>query len=125
MSRIVIIGAGHGGTQAAASLREESFVGEIVLISEEDDLPYHKPPLSKSFMRTADAQLQPLRAEAFFTGKKITPKSVVREIRTLRSVGAGGGRLPPATRWAAGNSRPYRERHRLGASFPSKAVSTS
>jgi hypothetical protein len=28
------------------------------------------------------------------------PKSVVREIRTPRSVGAGGGRLPPATRWA-------------------------
>ena len=26
-------------------------------------------------------------------------KSVVRQIRTLRSVGAGGGRLPPATRW--------------------------
>jgi hypothetical protein len=30
---------------------------------------------------------------------KQLPKSVVREIRTLRSVGAGGGRLPPATRW--------------------------
>ena len=28
------------------------------------------------------------------------PKSVVREIRTLRSEGAGGGRLPPATRCA-------------------------
>jgi len=28
------------------------------------------------------------------------PKSVVREIRTPRSVGAGGGRPPPATRWA-------------------------
>jgi hypothetical protein len=27
------------------------------------------------------------------------PKSVVREIRTPRSVGAGGGQLPPATRW--------------------------
>ena len=37
------------------------------------------------------------------------PKSVVRQIRMLRSVGAGGGRLPPATRWARGNSRPYRE----------------
>jgi hypothetical protein len=37
------------------------------------------------------------------------PKSVVREIRTPRSVGAGGGQLPPATRWARGNSRPYRE----------------
>ena len=40
------------------------------------------------------------------------PKSVVREIRTPRSVGAGGGQLPPATRWARGNSRPYRESHR-------------
>ena len=28
-------------------------------------------------------------------------KSVVREIRTLRSVGTGGGRLPPVTRWEA------------------------
>jgi len=37
------------------------------------------------------------------------PKSVVREIRTPRSVGAGGGRPPPATRWAAGNGRPYRD----------------
>jgi hypothetical protein len=27
------------------------------------------------------------------------PLLVVREIRTPRSVGAGGGRLPPATRW--------------------------
>ncbi len=42
------------------------------------------------------------------------PKSVVREIRTPRSVGAGGGQLPPATRWARGNSRPYRESdHRM------------
>src|SRR5262245_15670377 len=37
------------------------------------------------------------------------PKSVVREIRTPRSVGTGGGRPPPVTRWAAGNSRPYRD----------------
>src|SRR5271166_1698569 len=40
------------------------------------------------------------------------PKSVVREIRTPRSVGTGGGRPPPVTRWARGNSRPYRE-HQL------------
>ena len=37
---------------------------------------------------------------------------VVREIRTPRSVGTGGGRLPPVTRRATGNSRPYRD-HRL------------
>ena len=41
------------------------------------------------------------------------PKSVVREIRTPRSVGTGGGRLPPVTRWARGNSRPYRDRRKF------------
>ena len=35
--------------------------------------------------------------------------SAVREIRTLRSVGAGSGRLSPATRWAISNDRPYRD----------------
>src|SRR5258708_7479719 len=37
-------------------------------------------------------------------------KSVVRQIRTLRSVGAGGGQLPPATRWVPGDWYPYRDR---------------
>ena len=37
-------------------------------------------------------------------------KSVVRQIRTLRSVGAGGGQLPLATRWVSGNRYPYRDR---------------
>src|SRR5690242_18432203 len=36
-------------------------------------------------------------------------KSVVREIRTLRSVGTGGGRPPPVTRWACSNGRTYRD----------------
>ena len=34
------------------------------------------------------------------------PKSVVREIRTLRSVETGGGRPPPVTRWAASRDVP-------------------
>jgi len=42
---------------------------------------------------------------------KQLPTSVVREIRTLRSVGAGGGQPPPATRWVLGNQHPYRDRH--------------
>jgi hypothetical protein len=42
-------------------------------------------------------------------------KSVERQIRTLRSVGAGGGQLPPATRWAISDDRPYRHSYpRLG-----------
>src|SRR5258707_15375325 len=36
-------------------------------------------------------------------------KTVVRQIRTLRSVGAGGGQPPPATRWTISDGRPYRD----------------
>ena len=61
MTGIVIIGAGHAGTQAAASLREAGYDGALTLISADGDMPYHKPPLSKSFMKTQDAPLQPLR----------------------------------------------------------------
>jgi 3-phenylpropionate/trans-cinnamate dioxygenase ferredoxin reductase component len=48
--RVIIIGAGHGGVQAATSLRDEGFEGTITLISSETDLPYQKPPLSKGFL---------------------------------------------------------------------------
>ncbi|MGB1008277.1 MAG: NAD(P)/FAD-dependent oxidoreductase [Thiolinea sp.] len=68
---IVIIGAGHGGVQLAASLREAKYNGPITLISAEADIPYHKPPLSKSFMQTTDTPLQLLRGADFFADKAI------------------------------------------------------
>ncbi len=71
VKQIVIIGAGHGGVQAATSLREEGFDGAIRLVSEEADLPYHKPPLSKTFIKDEAAQPQPLRGEVFYTGHDI------------------------------------------------------
>ncbi|NGO51139.1 NAD(P)/FAD-dependent oxidoreductase [Allomesorhizobium camelthorni] len=67
----VIVGAGHAGVQAAASLREEGFNGSVTLIGDENELPYHKPPLSKAFMKDADAKPQMLRAEAFYTNGHI------------------------------------------------------
>ena len=66
LGNIVIVGAGHAGTQLAASLREEGFLGPVTLISREADAPYHKPPLSKSFMKDSGAPLQPLKGERFF-----------------------------------------------------------
>ena len=71
MTGIVILGAGHGGTQAAFSLREEGYAGPITLISEENDLPYHKPPLSKSFMAGQDAPLQLLRPQNSYDAQNI------------------------------------------------------
>lgn len=54
--RVVIIGAGHAGLQAAVSLREEGFAGKIVIIDGECDLPYQKPPLSKGFLNNKQTE---------------------------------------------------------------------
>jgi 3-phenylpropionate/trans-cinnamate dioxygenase ferredoxin reductase component len=51
MSQVfAIIGAGHCAGQAAASLRQQGFDGEIVIIGEEPHIPYQRPPLSKKFL---------------------------------------------------------------------------
>ena len=45
--QFVIVGAGLAGAKAAETLRAEGFAGKIVLIGEEADRPYERPPLSK------------------------------------------------------------------------------
>ncbi|MES2096565.1 MAG: FAD-dependent oxidoreductase [Pseudomonadota bacterium] len=47
---IVIVGAGHGGAQAAIALRQQKFEGSIAIIGEEPELPYERPPLSKEYL---------------------------------------------------------------------------
>jgi hypothetical protein len=64
-----------------------------------------RPSIQREDQLTMETKLEQIAVKAV----NQLPKSVVREIRTPRSVGAGGGRPPPATRWARGNSRPYRE----------------
>ncbi|MGC1405347.1 MAG: FAD-dependent oxidoreductase [Candidatus Dormiibacterota bacterium] len=46
----VIVGAGLAGAKAAEGLRTEGFEGRIVLIGEEDERPYERPPLSKEYL---------------------------------------------------------------------------
>ncbi len=47
---VVIVGAGHGGAQAAIALRQAKFDGSIAMIGAEPELPYERPPLSKEFL---------------------------------------------------------------------------
>lgn len=49
-ARIVIIGAGQAGVQAALNLRQAGFAGEVILLGEEPHPPYQRPPLSKAFL---------------------------------------------------------------------------
>ena len=46
---IVIVGAGHGGAQAAIMLRQLKFEGSIAIVGEEPEIPYERPPLSKEY----------------------------------------------------------------------------
>jgi len=48
--RCVIIGASHSGVTCAFALRKEGYKGEILLIDSDSHLPYHRPPLSKTFL---------------------------------------------------------------------------
>ncbi|MGQ0802875.1 MAG: NAD(P)/FAD-dependent oxidoreductase [Actinomycetota bacterium] len=46
-----IVGASLAGGSAAATLRKEGFDGTVVLIGQEQHLPYERPPLSKEYFR--------------------------------------------------------------------------
>jgi 3-phenylpropionate/trans-cinnamate dioxygenase ferredoxin reductase subunit len=46
----VIIGASLAGAKAAETLRAEGFTGRIVLVGEETERPYERPPLSKEYL---------------------------------------------------------------------------
>jgi 3-phenylpropionate/trans-cinnamate dioxygenase ferredoxin reductase component len=52
--RYVIVGASLAGAKAAEALRDEGFGGSIVLVGEEVERPYERPPLSKSYLLGRD-----------------------------------------------------------------------
>ena len=50
ISTILIIGGGQAGAQAIDTLRREGYGGRLVLIGDEPELPYQRPPLSKKYL---------------------------------------------------------------------------
>jgi 3-phenylpropionate/trans-cinnamate dioxygenase ferredoxin reductase subunit len=50
----VIIGGGLAGGTAAVTLREEGFAGPVVLIGREPGIPFGRPPLSKTYLRSEE-----------------------------------------------------------------------
>ena len=92
---IVIVGAGQGGFQVAASLRDEKFDGRIVLVGDEPELPYQRPPLSKAYMNRTmlDSGIY-LRPETYFAQQNIElmiGETVTRIERVERNIVLGSG----------------------------------
>ncbi len=92
---VVIVGAGHAGGQAAATLRSKGFEGLIRLLGEEPYVPYERPPLSKA-MLAGEIELERtfLRKPEFYADKEIDLRRGVRVEaidRTAKSVQLDGG----------------------------------
>lgn len=70
--RAVIAGASHAGAQLAASLRQEGWAGEIVLIGDESMPPYQRPPLSKAYLSGKSTLDEiALRSAEFYSKQRI------------------------------------------------------
>lgn len=64
----IIVGASHAGVNAAFALRKEGWTGKIILIDSDPRLPYHRPPLSKTYITSDDPiEKLALKPEASYT----------------------------------------------------------
>jgi len=71
-STVVIVGAGHAGGNAAALLRQYGFEGRIVLVGAEPVPPYHRPPLSKAYLKgETDVERLWLKPRAYYDDNRI------------------------------------------------------
>lgn len=72
MAAMVVVGAGQAAGQAAASLRQGGYEGEIVILGDESHPPYQRPPLSKQYL-SGEHGLERvyLRPEKFYDERNI------------------------------------------------------
>ena len=70
---VLVVGAGHGGTQVAIALRKRGFAGTIAVVSAERDVPYERTQLSKDYL-SGESHFDRivLRPEAFWRECDIT-----------------------------------------------------
>lgn len=91
MHTVVVVGAGHAGTNFAALLRQKSDDVNIVMFGAETHHPYERPPLSKNLGQSSVHE--PLFSADFFVEQRIETRLGVR-VETIdtaaRAVHAGG-----------------------------------
>jgi 3-phenylpropionate/trans-cinnamate dioxygenase ferredoxin reductase subunit len=67
-----IVGAGLAGAKAAETLRADGFDGRLLLLGDEDERPYDRPPLSKAYLRgEADRDSLYLHGDGFYAAHDI------------------------------------------------------
>jgi len=72
---LLVIGAGHAGSELAVAARQSGWAGRIVLLGDESALPYQRPPLSKAYLcGETDANALLLRPAAAYESAGIMVK---------------------------------------------------
>jgi 3-phenylpropionate/trans-cinnamate dioxygenase ferredoxin reductase subunit len=72
----VIVGAGLAGAKAAETLRAEGFDGRVVMVGDEQERPYERPPLSKDYLRgEAERSTIFVHDEGFYADQDIELRS--------------------------------------------------
>ena len=66
----VIVGAGLAGAKAAETLRSEGFDGRVVLIGDEPERPYERPPLSKDYLRGETDEKPYVHEQSFYAEQR-------------------------------------------------------
>lgn len=105
---VLIVGTGHGGAQAAIALRQRKFQGSIVMIGEEPEIPYERPPLSKDYLSGEKAFERILiRPASFWEDRSVEIRTGMRVVSvdpTAHTVSTDGGETIGYGRliWAAG-----------------------
>jgi 3-phenylpropionate/trans-cinnamate dioxygenase ferredoxin reductase subunit len=94
LDSLVIVGASQAGARAAQAARTTGFGGRIVLIGEEEWIPYERPPLSKQLLKGDEGiERVQLHPPSFYEEKSIELKLGVPATgidRTARQVRMGG-----------------------------------
>lgn len=92
--KYLIVGGGLAGSAAAAAIRARDPQGELVIVGREPIRPYHRPPLSKTYLRRRSAReelfVQPPgwyadRRIQLRTGVRAAHLDVARRVVTLES----------------------------------------
>jgi 3-phenylpropionate/trans-cinnamate dioxygenase ferredoxin reductase subunit len=93
--RVVIAGAGHAAGQLVASLKQQKFAGQIVLVGDEEHLPYQRPPLSKKFLSgDLPAERLYVKPSAFYDDPQIELRletSITKINRESKTLGTDSG----------------------------------
>jgi 3-phenylpropionate/trans-cinnamate dioxygenase ferredoxin reductase component len=93
-STFVIVGAGLAGAKAAETLRAEGFDGRLLLLGEEAEQPYERPPLSKTYLRgETDRDSLYVHQDGFYAAHDIELRPSTR----VRSIDPAGRELELAS----------------------------